>query len=410
MENIKVELLHYTPIEIAIDAIRTCWDSGSKKDSCYKDEEFIVGDADCRLVDNIVNHHKHHSTVEHLCFNFFIKGISRSVLQQLCRHRIASYSVESTRYTIKKHLKNEEEFKENDFTRASKYVVLGIDKEVNLEVVKTLENVRKLCIANKSNDTIKYALPEAFRTNLYWTINARSLRNFLELRTSKHALLEIKILATKIYESLPDLYKKLLFKDVVKELNVMWTEDNKNVSENKETKKEVEKVKPISKQNTKKSYKTNVKKEKLLKKLKEIINDDEKVAEEAIKKVKSVSKQNTKKSSKANTKKVKVDTKAVSKTNITKKEVDNKIKYKLSDLVQSKLERDSVCKFFKRNFSDVYNNQRNLINNSKAFTLEDYFFMINESLKLKNKDGFKYKSVILNLKKELNKLKSKKSK
>ncbi|QPX64605.1 putative FAD-dependent thymidylate synthase [Campylobacter phage F367] len=218
MKNIEVKLLHHTPLEITIDAIRTCWDSGCKKDSVYEDGRLVLGNQDKALLDRIVNHHKHLSTIEHVYYNFFIKGISRACLQELARHRHASLSVESTRYTLKKHLKNEEEFRyEQDFDRASKYVVLTEDLESNLQILSNLDNLLRLVKQNKSNDVVKYALPEAFRTNLHWTINARSLRNFLELRSSSHALHEIRILANKVYESLPELHKRTLFKSIIKE-------------------------------------------------------------------------------------------------------------------------------------------------------------------------------------------------
>ena len=46
-------------------------------------------------------------------------------------------------------------------------------------------------------------LPEAYKTSLVMTINMRSLQNFLELRTSKSALWEIRDLAKAMYNALP---------------------------------------------------------------------------------------------------------------------------------------------------------------------------------------------------------------
>lgn len=40
----------------------------------------------------------HESIAEHANFTFVIKGVSRVLLAQLTRHRVASYSVESQRY------------------------------------------------------------------------------------------------------------------------------------------------------------------------------------------------------------------------------------------------------------------------------------------------------------------------
>ena len=40
----------------------------------------------------------HASPIEHASFTFAIEGVSRSLLAQITRHRIASYSVQSQRY------------------------------------------------------------------------------------------------------------------------------------------------------------------------------------------------------------------------------------------------------------------------------------------------------------------------
>jgi thymidylate synthase (FAD) len=60
-------------------------------------------------------------------------------------------------------------------------------------------------------------LPEAFKTSLVWSINMRSLQNFLKLRLSKAALWEIRELAKEVYNALPDDHK-FMYKEVVDEL------------------------------------------------------------------------------------------------------------------------------------------------------------------------------------------------
>lgn len=201
----EVKLLHYTPLWVCSRAIRTCWDSHDKSDT----RNGVCGEADKEIIDRVGNKNKHASTLEHLSFNFEIKGISRACLQELARHRIASYSVQSTRYTLKKYLKNEEEFKDTDFERASKYIVLTNIESVDKNSIQALENLRKLVLDGGANDKIKYIIPECFKTSLIWSINARSLQNFLSLRSSKHALWEIRQLAFNIHTQLPEDYKYL---------------------------------------------------------------------------------------------------------------------------------------------------------------------------------------------------------
>ena len=52
-------------------------------------------------------------------------------------------------------------------------------------------------------------MPEAYKTSLVMSINARSLQNFLELRLSKHALKEIQDLAKALFEEIPSEHKFL---------------------------------------------------------------------------------------------------------------------------------------------------------------------------------------------------------
>lgn len=196
----KVKLLNATPLKIAIKAIRRCYDS------CGDD----LGKKDLKLLKSIIKN-GHTSTIEHIYFTFDIQGISRAALQELARHRIASLSVESTRYTLKK-LKNID-------TREIRYedylVETGnplVDRYSSFALDRTISCLKD----NIKNDLTKYTLPESYKTSLIWTINARSLRNFLELRSSSKALWELRALSIEIIDSLPEEYL-ILFKDIIGE-------------------------------------------------------------------------------------------------------------------------------------------------------------------------------------------------
>ncbi|OCR88078.1 FAD-dependent thymidylate synthase [Campylobacter fetus subsp. testudinum] len=198
----KVTLLNYTPLDICSQAIRTCWQSFDKSDN--------GGVKDLALINRVGNELKHSSTLEHLYYNFYIEGISRACLQELARHRVASLSVKSSRYTLKElnaiNLDNNEDWK----VVASKYIRLqeGIE-DYQVEQFKLLV---KAVHRTKSNDIAKYCLPESYLTSLSWSINARSLQNFLSLRTSRAAFEEIRELAYDIYDELPKTHQ-FLFKD-----------------------------------------------------------------------------------------------------------------------------------------------------------------------------------------------------
>ena len=196
----KITLNHHTPLLICADAIRTCWQSFDKSDN--------GGEKDKELIDRVGNKFKHASTLEHLVYNFYIEGISRALLQELARHRMASLSVKSTRYTLKE-LKNEDAFTPNDKERASKYLVFTDVEMVDTMSIQALENLRLVLLEGISNDKAKYCLPESYKTELTWSVNARSLQNFLTLRSDKSALWEIQNLAHALYQALPEEHKYL---------------------------------------------------------------------------------------------------------------------------------------------------------------------------------------------------------
>lgn len=203
-----VQLNHYTPLQICSNAIRTCWQSFDKSDN--------GGEKDKELIDRVGNKNKHASTLEHLVYSFYISGISRALLQEFARHRIASLSVKSSRYTLKE-LKEEPSFDVNDKERAQKYLVFTGNELVDSMSIKALENLRVVLKDGVSNDIAKYCLPESYKTELSWTINARSLQNFLSLRSSKAALWEIRNLAHMVFEALPEEHK-YIFKNCIEEI------------------------------------------------------------------------------------------------------------------------------------------------------------------------------------------------
>lgn len=203
----KVTLQHHTPLVICSDAIRTCWQSFDKSDN--------GGEKDRELIDRVGNKFKHASTLEHIVYNFYIEGISRALLQELARHRMASLSVKSTRYTLKE-LKDEEPFSIDHKERAEKYLVMTDVEMVDEMSIRALENLRAVLVAGISNDRAKYCLPESYKTELAWSINARSLQNFISLRSDKAALWEIRDLAHAVYSALPEDHR-YLFENSLKE-------------------------------------------------------------------------------------------------------------------------------------------------------------------------------------------------
>ena len=197
----KVKLLNKPDISIIIEATRTCYDSMSKSDN--------LGEKDLALLEKIIDS-KHESVLEHMVFTFKITDISRACLQELARHRIASYSVKSTRYTLK-------ELRDTPDNELEKFLIDDIESIVKSSAIDSLKKIKMMLnMSNPDMDKIKYALPECYKTELVWTINLRSLRNFLKLRLSLKAHQEIRKLATIVYSCLvANLPNDILFQDVI---------------------------------------------------------------------------------------------------------------------------------------------------------------------------------------------------
>lgn len=237
----NIKLLHHSPLWLSSHAIRMSHDSHDKSDTIHDDEYGTLqagrltsceaGDKDKALIERIGNKFKHKSVMEQLVYWFDIDGISRACLQELARHRTARLTVKSSRYTLNE-LKNEKDYNiepstvyrltDDAFERATKYVVLTSNDIVNESIVFALEELRCNIKEGYSNDIVKYCLPEAFKTRLQWQIDGRNLQNFLELRTSKDALWEIRELAYNIFDNLPEEHK-YLYNEYIKEDN----EDNR---------------------------------------------------------------------------------------------------------------------------------------------------------------------------------------
>ena len=217
----NVELMQHTSLAVTAHAIRTCWQSFDNSDE--------GGEKDLALIDRVGNKFKHASTLEHLNYTFYLSGISRALLQELARHRMASLSVKSTRYTLKelkeetqsftngmsmlelkeKYTNASEVYDDVHMIRASKYLVFTNILAVDFASVVALENLRLILQDAIANDMAKFCLPESYKTELTWTINARSLQNFISLRTSKSALWEIRDLANMVFQALPSEHQYL---------------------------------------------------------------------------------------------------------------------------------------------------------------------------------------------------------
>ena len=130
----------------------------------------------------------HESVLEHASFTFAIEGISRACSHQLVRHRMASYSQQSQRYV-----------KMDKFSTVVPPTIRDASDDIFNEYYSLM-----IAIANTyasfierglPEEDARYILPNACKTNLIVSANARELRHIFSLRCCERAQWEIKQVA-----------------------------------------------------------------------------------------------------------------------------------------------------------------------------------------------------------------------
>jgi len=148
----------------------------------------------------------HLSPFEHSVFQFHIK-CPIFVARQWMRHRIASYNEISARYTeVKDEFYYPDAFRVQDKINRQGSVRSGaLEQEKMLAVYDkaikaSYAAYTELLEAGAAREMARMVLPVAQYTQFHWTINARSLLNFIDLRADAHAQYEIRQYAGAISE------------------------------------------------------------------------------------------------------------------------------------------------------------------------------------------------------------------
>jgi len=152
----------------------------------------------------------HHSPLEHAVFTFGIEGVSRALLCQITRHRIASFSVQSQRYvgledfgyvtppSIAEDPAARAAFEKSMEAASAAYNNL-VDALYSQYNVGLGESADKLAAAKKQAiEDARFVLPNACETKMILTMNARALRGFFAQRCCRRAQWEIRALAEEM--------------------------------------------------------------------------------------------------------------------------------------------------------------------------------------------------------------------
>ncbi len=180
--------------------------------TCYKSEDRITVDSARGFIERLLKS-GHHSVIEHA--NITIRFIcDRGVTHELVRHRLASYSQESTRYanyskdkfgreiTVIKPLFWPEDSPEFEFWRSAMEQAEKVYMQL-IDIGARAEQARAV-------------LPNSLKTEIVMTCNVREWRHVIALRCSKAAHPQIREIMLPLLE---ELHEKLppLFDDLYKE-------------------------------------------------------------------------------------------------------------------------------------------------------------------------------------------------
>lgn len=192
--EMKVALIRHTlsPEEVVALGARLCY-SRARVDDLL---ERVSSRDQTDFVSRIMNM-GHDSVLEHASFTFGIEGVSRVLLAQITRHRLASFSVQSQRYV--------------SYGDGFGYVVPPKIEALGDEAVAEFEQQmatmhtwytawqEKLGAGEGGNEDARFVLPGACETRMMVTMNVRELRHFFGLRMCSRAQWEIRALATEMH-------------------------------------------------------------------------------------------------------------------------------------------------------------------------------------------------------------------
>jgi len=153
----------------------------------------------------------HESPLEHAVYTFAVEGVSRALLTQLTRHRIASYSVQSQRYVSKENFSyiippEIAEIPEavTEYKQAMDNANKSYTKLRDILTKKHSEKMPMKDAEKKANEDARMVLPNACDTRIIFTMNARSLLNFFHQRCCNRAWWEIRALAWEMLKKVKE--------------------------------------------------------------------------------------------------------------------------------------------------------------------------------------------------------------
>lgn len=129
----------------------------------------------------------HGSLLEHAVITVLISGVSRSFLAQITRHRMASYTSASQHY---------QNYSRYPHVMDPEMATMPVVYEIIAQIDETYDVLVEQAVPVEEARQI---LPGSKAVNILWTINARSLANFLNVRLCRRNVKEMRIFARRMY-------------------------------------------------------------------------------------------------------------------------------------------------------------------------------------------------------------------
>lgn len=175
---------------------------------CYKSEDKITENSAREFVKQIIKA-GHESVLEH--FSFSVRFITdRGISHEIVRHRLASYSQESTRYC--------------NYNNKGLEFILPVQIEYGSAEYNTWEstishakeNYKFMVGSGITPQTARSVLPNSLKTELIMTANLREWRHFFKLRTAKATHPDMRVLTIPLLKELKQLIP-VVFDDIYEE-------------------------------------------------------------------------------------------------------------------------------------------------------------------------------------------------
>ena len=169
---------------------------------CYKSEAKITEDSAEKFIRALLTR-QHESVIEHESVTVRMV-CDRGVTHEIVRHRIASYSQESTRYCNYAGDKFDNQITVIDLATGFGYDLSKENDRAKYDVWRTaMENAEKayfrMMELGATPQEARSVLPNSLKTEIVVTMNLRSWRNFFRLRVDSHAHPQMQQVAGIVY-------------------------------------------------------------------------------------------------------------------------------------------------------------------------------------------------------------------